>query len=343
MDEHIKIKGIIWATGNHRVWLKNKETTTRTAKTVKVTNKSLKRDFDILNQNLPVPLGIDHLDEELIAQYPLLNELDLLNVGVINKIKLSDEGIRIMDAELSNPELKRLYMEGKLSDFSIVADIHTKECLEDGVDFVEDYSHIKRVDFVGQGACSSCKIEDNPTFLNASLSLNNNNEGEIMVDVENKKENKKDEKQVETPESIEELIEVVDGLTKRVEALEEIVGVPEKEEKKEEEAEASKPPVADDSISKLTLEVEKLKKDKLQLEANNAVEGYMKEGKILPKDIAKHQAIAMKTPEEYKELMATAPIVVKLDRLSASDSGDNESDDEDIFKEYNEYKSQTKK
>ena len=136
---------------------------------------------------------------------------------------------------------------------------------------------------------------------------------------------------------------MVDGLTKRVEALEEIVGVPEKEEKKEEEAEASKPPVADDSISKLTLEVEKLKKDKLQLEANNAVEGYMKEGKILPKDIAKHQAIAMKTPEEYKELMATAPIVVELDRLSASDSGDNESDDEDIFKEYNEYKSQTKK
>ncbi len=178
---HNKVHGIIWDRGIHKLWIKEGDAKPKPAK-LKVTDRSLKRDYDLLSNNLPIPIGIDHLDDNILKENKVLDKMNLLEAGQINEIKLTDEGIEIVDAELYNDTLNDLYNNGDLTDFSIVADLYSKNTDNPDCDYIEDYSIIKRVDFVGTGGCETCKVKSDPVFLNARIHYYTDEEiiGDIM-------------------------------------------------------------------------------------------------------------------------------------------------------------------
>ena len=79
-----------------------------------------------------------------------------------------------------------------------------------------------------------------------------------------------------------------------------------------------------------------------QKEATNLVNDYINEGKILPKDVEEHVALALSEPEGYQKLMAKAPIIVEINKkysdAEAKGTEDEVSNEEnpvkDLIKRY---------
>ena len=112
-----------------------------------------------LKENLPIQIGIDHLDmENVLKQNKILQKLNLLDVGTINDVKLEDNKIKITDAEITNSTIQELYDKGELTDFSPVSTMYASQCPTGQADKVEHYSVINRVDFVPKGACKTCNV-----------------------------------------------------------------------------------------------------------------------------------------------------------------------------------------
>ena len=135
------------------MWLDKKPTY------VRATAESVKKDYEILQENLPIQIGIDHLDDDILAKNKILQKMNLLDVGIITAVKLENDSIKIAEAKITNPTIQALYDAGELDDFSIVSDMYVRPCPTGKADAIEDYSVINRVDFVGKGACKTCQVE----------------------------------------------------------------------------------------------------------------------------------------------------------------------------------------
>ena len=141
----------IWTHGKMHLWVNNKP-----AK-VYVPRSNPEEAYQILQSRLSkeghIPIGIDHLPDNIIEANPILAKLDLLNVGEITEIQYTDDAIKIVEAELTNPLIKQLYDEGELDMVSIVANSTTSECPRGDYDYIVDTTDITRVDIVEKGAC----------------------------------------------------------------------------------------------------------------------------------------------------------------------------------------------
>jgi hypothetical protein len=195
------VGGTIWADGIHNVYLGGKPTRVSSPQYgVFNAYKAMQKGIDI---NGGIPLGIDHLPQEVLDSNPILAEtlreasIDPYDVGQIKAISLEGDHIEIKDSNITNPTIQKLYNEGKLPAFSIVGIPILSPCTSGKADvIVDDFSQISRVDFVMAGGCKECTT--NSGFLTAKLS---------QLEESNMTDEIKDEK-LKTEEIVEEEVKI---------------------------------------------------------------------------------------------------------------------------------------
>ncbi len=350
--DFIGVAGTIWSTGIHNMWLYNPKTGKMEPSKVYVSPESLKKDYEILKENLPIPLGIDHLDldSNVLKKNKILQKMNLLNVGLLRDVKLEDNKIKITDAEITNPIIKELHQNGELNDFSKVSKMNVKPCPTGMADQVEKYSVINRVDFVGNGACEKCKVDmplaASSSAYNAKAIIKGDESMAADPNAGNPADpgadpNAQDPKNNE-PATLDDVVAAIGTLGTKIDkvqsgitALEGKAGIKEPvdpnadpnaqnppaaaseggegEGEKDPEGGASKP---DPEVVKLRKEMDELKGNAAKAEAEGIVSGFLEEGKIKPAETEKHVAMAMKAPEEYQEVMKEAPKIIDMERHS---------------------------
>lgn len=342
------------------MWLTNPKTGRMEPTKVNVTPESLKKDYKILKENLPIQLGIDHLDMDasVLKKNKILQKMNLLNVGVLKDVKLENNKIRIADATITNPIIRELHDNGELNDFSIVSNMNVTPCPTGMADKVEEYSVINRVDFVGTGACKTCKVES-PLGLASSSAYNakaiiGDESMAIDPNVDPNVDPKAQDPKAEP--TMAELMTVIKNMaTHMTTSLKSIEGalkiktvdpnapaVPDPNaapaapaagsdsgEEEEIEGQASKP---DPEIEQLKKDVATFKATAAKAEAISIIKPFQEDGKILPVDIEKHIGMAMKAPEDYKEIMKNAKAVIDMTKHSKTLPGNAaDSEDEDEY------------
>ena len=348
------VKGTIWGPGIHHMWLDNKPTK------VHATPASVRKDYEILKENLPITLGIDHLDEQTLQKNKILNKMNLLNVGVIKDVELLNDEIKITESTITNPTVQELYDRGELPNFSIVSDMFTAQSQAEEADVTERYSVINRVDFVEKGACKKCMV-DQPGNGNASTSRAHAKaiigDDNVASDPQNPPAggDNSGDGQDQEPTMVEIFKEIKNGnaeTRRALIAIEGKLGIKEpaqpndqnqqppaqagasdpegSTEENEPEGNEPKPAGASDPnesrIKKLEDEIEAQKAAAAKAEAAGIVDGYLKEGKIKPKDVDNHIAMAMATPENYKEVMKDAPVLIDMEKHSKGAASGSDSD-----------------
>jgi len=326
----------IWGVGKHHLYINGQP------RWVYVSPEAIKKDYQILKANLPIPIGIDHLSKEILQQNKILGKMNLLDVGVINDVELTNEGIHILEAKITHPSIQELYDTEQLPDFSMVGNVSLNKCKTGQADYVENYNVISRVDFVEKGACTTCNVDYSEKLISAKSVI-----GDMMAE-ENKNKNEGDG-QTEEPtlndvmkgitDLKEEQKNQFDGLDERIKVLE------------ENKATAGETPDPDNDnpednpenpkIDALEAKIADLEAKAAIKEATSLVNGYIDEGKVLPKDVEDHVGLALAEPEKYTKLLAKAPVVVEIDkRHSHVTAGEPEDDDpekysdEDFEKDY---------
>lgn len=165
-------KGTIWKPGIHRVFVNGKPNRVQVPpETIPETYKTWKRTID---EGGGITLGIDHIPEELIAQFPILKKLDPLNVGRILEIQTDGTHIYATRSEHTNPLVAELHARGELPAYSVVAPFTAKPCKTGKADLVLDrFTGIKRTDYVEEGGCIDCKVGALPEdmIITARLSM----------------------------------------------------------------------------------------------------------------------------------------------------------------------------
>jgi len=322
---------------------------------VQVNPESIKKDYEILKENLPIQMGIDHLDMDpnFLKQNKILHKLNLLNVGTINDVKLEDNKIKISDAEITNPAIQELYDKGELTDFSPVSTMYASKCPTGQADKVEQYSVINRVDFVPKGACKTCNVNyegnaslsteieryDAKAIIGDENMATDPNAGNPAPDNGSIGNDPDDEAQDATLADIVAAINAqgtkLDSIQAGITALEGNAGIKEVAAIPDPNADPNATPAAasdskpDPEIASLRKDVDEFKAQAAKSEANAIVEPFLKEGKILPADVEKHIGMAMKSPEDYKSIMESAAVVVDMKKHVKGDDG-NASDSTDI-------------
>ncbi len=325
----------IWGVGKHHLFVDGEPTW------VYVSEDAVKKDYNILKARLPIPIGIDHLDKKIIQENKILEKFDLLNVGSIEDVELKEDGIHILDYKISNPIIQELYAQKKLPSLSMVGNVNLSECASGKVDYVENYNVINRVDFVEKGACTTCNVEyAENNLMNAKSVIgdimaedgnngNNNNEGQeggnqdpTLADVAKSITNFK-----------QEINDKLDDMDERIKAIEGGTGEAGDagDEGNGENSGDSGDSEENPELKAMQAEIAELKAKSAKKEATSLVNGYIDEGKVLPKAVAKHVSLALAEPEAYKEMMAEAPVVVEIDKrisnAEAGNAGDGEPEE----------------
>lgn len=165
-------KGTIWKTGVHGVFVNGQpKKVFAPPETIPETYETWKQTID---EGGGIQLGIDHIPEELIEQFPILKKLDPLNVGRILEIQTDGESIYATRSEHTNPLVAELHARGELPMYSIVAPFSAKPCPSGKADLVLDrFTGIKRTDYVNEGGCRDCKVGAVPDdlIITAKLSM----------------------------------------------------------------------------------------------------------------------------------------------------------------------------
>lgn len=309
----------IWTKGKLELFLNNEP------QEVYVTPESVYDTYKDLQSTLTndgsVPIGIDHLPEAVINANPILEKLDLLNVGTITAVdyNTTDDSIEIKEATLTNPLIKQLYLDGELDSVSIVAPATVKTCPQNDDVLIVEKTTINRVDIVGEGACPTCKIpkpSDVESFVYARKPINTNTEVNDMA-----------EEETITMENIQALLdEALNPVTEKLTAIEERVAALEEEPADDE----GKPGEENDEIKAAKAEA-----------AEAVVDAQIMAGKVVPAQKEAMTKLAIADMESFKALMKDAPIVVDLEArrslLGLDDDEDDEelSDDEKLIAEVN--------
>ena len=299
-----------WTKGTMNLWVNNKP-----AK-VYVPPENPKQTYETLQSRLStegsIPIGIDHLPDNIIKANPILAKLNLLDVGKITRIKYTDDTIKIVEAEITNPLIQDLYEAGELDMVSIVANSTVSECPRGDYDYIVDTTDITRVDIVEKGACKKCNIpqptDSSDTVVYARYSINK------------KEENRMSEL---TKEDIKGIFDecIDEKLAPMQEQIDTII-------------EASKPPAdptpADDErVKKMEAQIAELK----EKTANAKVENLIASGKILPADKETHVELCAKEPEIFDKLMANAPVLIDLNTKQSLFAREGDDDDDELTPE----------
>ena len=301
-----------WTNGEMHLWVNNEP-----AK-VYVPKSNVKEAYDIIQSRLSkegsIPIGIDHLPDNIIEANPILAKLDLLNVGEITDIEYADDTISIVEAKLTNPLIKQLYEAGELDMVSIVATSNVSECPND-YDYIVNSTDITRVDIVEKGACPTCNIpkphDDDDTVVYARYTIK-------------EEQNMSDEL---TPETIQTMLDEVlkpinERLDKQDKAIEDIktsIG-----DKGEGEGEGQKP--ADDKVDeKVEARIAELKRESATAQVNMAIMA----GKVAPAQKESMIELCAKDSEEFAKLMEVTPVTIPLDQRKSLLAGTSDDDDDD--------------
>lgn len=312
----------IWTRGPMHLWVDNEP-----AK-VYVPKENIKSTYEQLQSRLSkegsIPIGIDHLPDNIIEANPILAKLDLLNVGNITKIQYADDTIRIVEAELTNPLIQDLYEKGELDMVSIVANSTTSECPRGDYDYIIDTTDITRVDIVEKGACPTCTIPkptaSDETVVYARYSIQTNRQEEPLMAEE-----------AITMEAIKEAIaEAIAPIDERLTALE------------EKETQASQPPTEpseedDPVVKEMEARIAGLQKET----ATAKVDALIAAGKVLPAQKESAVELCAKDATQFEALYKDAPVLIDLETrqsLLAGNSEDNKptlSEDEQLIADLN--------
>lgn len=155
--------GIGWSPGIHNLFINKKPAR------LLVPPETILPTFRLLKDKLTysrMPLGIDHLDEQILNENKILAKLNPLDVGDVKEVATDGQDIYITDSRLTNKSVQELYNKGELPAFSIVGPVNVHECEREDIDYVLDsFKDIERIDFVEQGGCQTCKTGIEPTEL----------------------------------------------------------------------------------------------------------------------------------------------------------------------------------
>ncbi|MBO6275709.1 MAG: hypothetical protein J6M91_09300 [Methanobrevibacter sp.] len=315
-----------WEHGKLDLFLNNKPTHAYVPKS------DVKKIYELSQQKITddgkIPIGIDHLPEDVINNNPILSKLDLLHVGDITAVEYdaNNDTVRITEANITNPLIKKLYDDGELESVSIVSQVKTRPCPKNKDMTIIDTQSIDRVDIVGVGACESCNIPRPNTGSNSMVYAR-------------KPLNKEDENMAEelTIEQIEELFdkkfdEKLEPITERIDAIE--------EEIKDDTTEGGKGSGKqdEDELAAMRAEIDKLKKDKAEemalAAANAKVEIAIREGKIKPADKENMVAFAKSSSEAFDAYIKDAEVIVPLgarQSLPGEDDSDEITDEDEAL------------
>ncbi|WP_405288949.1 hypothetical protein [Methanobrevibacter sp.] len=298
----------IWSKGHMELFLNNKP------QKVYVTPESVYDTYKDLQSTLTndgsVPIGIDHLPEAVIKANPILQKLDLLNVGTITAVDYNsvDNSIEIKEATLSNPLIKQLYLDGELDSVSIVAPATVKTCPQNDDVLIVDKTTINRVDIVGEGACPTCKIpkpSNVESFVYARKPINTNTEVKDMA-----------EDETITMETIKAALEeALNPINEKLTALEERINDVED--------------VVTEGAESDVNEEEQIEAAKAEA-AEALVDAQIMAGKVVPAQKEAMTKLALADTESFKALMKEAPIVVDLEARRSLLGLDDEEDDEEL-------------
>lgn len=297
----------IWTTGEMHLWVNNEP-----AK-VYVPASNVKETYQILQSRLSkegsIPIGIDHLPDDIIKANPILAKLNLLDVGEISKIKYANDTITIVEAKLTNPQILALYEAGELDMVSIVATSNVSECPQD-YDYIVNSTDITRVDIVEKGACPTCNIpkpHDDDTVVYARYSIKG---GNTMADEL-------------TPEAIKTMLDealkpINERLDKQDKAIEDI-----KTSINNDGQEGDPKPPEDDE--KIEAKIAELKKESATAQVNMAIMA----GKIVPAQKDSMIELCAKDSEAFAKLMEATPVTVPLEERKSLLAGKPDDDDDD--------------
>jgi hypothetical protein len=304
-------KGTIWATGTHHVYV-NKEPAS-----LYVPQYTILEQFKLMNKKINetggIPIGIDHLDQTVLTDNPILKKVleasnfNPYDVGRITKVSTDGDKIYATETEISNPLIQQLYDEGKLNDWSLIEQFTSADCPTGQADYVvEKYNDIERADLVGRGGCKVCEVGDTPDtlFLTAKLATTEETEDIIMTDTENIEN---------TVEEVEESTEEVEEVEEVEESTEDIEDVEEVQEPKyitEERMIELLTAFKEDNSEQMEAKLATLK---LEAQASDLVTKHIKDGKILPKQKDAAIDLIVADKEGFETFMASMPVIVELD------------------------------
>ena len=310
----------IWSKGSMELYLNQKP------QKVYVTPESVNQTYKDLQTTITndgsIPIGIDHLPEAVITANPILQKLDLLNVGTITAVDYdnTDDSIIIKEATLTNPLIKELYFAGELDSVSIAAPATVKTCPQNDDVLIVDKTTIKRVDIVGEGACPTCKIpkpSNIEDFVYARKPISQNTEVTDMA-----------EEETITMEAIQAVIEeTMKPFNEKLEAIDERLTALEEDQGDEDEG-------ADEEKDK---ELEAARAEA----AEALVDAQIMAGKVVPAQKEAMTKIALADMDSFKALMKDAPVIVDLEARRSllgldDEQGEEElSDDEKLIAEVN--------
>lgn len=303
-----------WTSGTMKLWVNNQP-----AK-VYVPPENPKQTYKKLQSKLSkegsIPIGIDHLPDNLMKANPILAKLNLLDVGEITKIQYTDDTIKIVEAKLTNPLIRELYENGELDMVSIVAKSTTSECPRGDYDYIIDTTDITRVDIVEKGACHECTIplptDSSDTVVYARYA--------ITEEEANNMANGLTKEEIKTifDECIDEKLKPVNEQIDAIIKASEPPAEPNPAEGKD-----------DDEIKKMEAEIAELKAKT----ATAKVENLIASGKILPADKETHVELCAREPEIFDKLMENAPVLIDLNTKKSLFARDADDDDEELTPE----------
>ena len=317
-----------WESGRLDLFLNNKPTHAY------IPPRDVQKVFNLARSKIAndgkIPIGIDHLPEDIINNNPILKKLNLLDVGYISAVEYDPtlNKTRIKEATLTNPLIKKLYDDGELEAVSIVSQVHASDCPQQEGLKVIDTERLDRVDIVAVGACESCNIPK-PTGSNMVYARKPLKEEETMADenitieqIEELLDKKLDEK----------LEEKLEPLNERIESIEDLI--------EEDEADEETPEDETDEVAAMRAELEALKKEnaeKVALAAASAkVDLAIRQGKIKPCDKETMTAFAMNSSEAFDNYIKDADVIVPLGARQSFNSGEEqEPEEKDIVAEVN--------
>jgi hypothetical protein len=330
--------GTIWSEGIHQVYVDGKP-----AK-VKVPQYTIPETFKVfqaeIEKNGGITLGIDHLSKEVLAENPILEKLNLLDVGKIKRIGTDGSRIYALETEHSNPLVDNLYSNNELPDYSVVGPILADVNEGDDADYVfNNFKTIKRADYVGEGGCSPCNVGNVPDNLVMTAKLSIKEEDNLTNKIEITQEELDTLKEKE--QNFDELQKKYDdGLTLYNKGKKEFEDL----QKEEQDLREQLLPIWNDkeinaSKSEKTKEIEAklagLEKEskELKLEAKKAkiepiIDKAIEQGKILPVDreMFLQAGLSAEDVDKWKKGLDKRETVVDLDEkskhLKAGNSGE---------------------
>ena len=281
---------------------------------VYIPKSNVKEAFEKVQSRLSsegsIPIGIDHLSDNIIKANPILAKLDLLNVGEITEIEYANDTITIVEAELTNPQIKALYEAGELDMVSIVATSNVSECPND-YDYIVNHTDITRVDIVEKGACPTCNIpkpHDDEPVVYARYSIK---EELIMAE------------EALTAEAVKEIVDT---------ALNPIKEQLEKQGKRLDDLEASAGENSNEGeeTNKEDEEVKaRLAEAKTEI-AKAKVQMAITSGKLYPAEEESMIELCASNSEAFDKLIESRPVIVPLEQrisIMAGNSGESEPED----------------